>query len=526
MKITANRPRFSVDALLAIRSVEADAAASLVLHGQVASGVVDRVELLADKSWRGPFSSEPNSRIVARPLPQNADRQLIQVELDKPVEPGKEFVLQVSGKLPLEVDQRVRFPRVQVQGATEQRLFLALPETPDSQTAEWTIRGLQREDLPRRLAAEINGASSGASYRALGDRFVAEQRLFPVALRQASVRLSKTEAVLDAKGRWSAATELIIQPGSAIDIAVQLPSGARLLQAAVNGRAEPRPAFKAGVWRLPSGPRYLPRIVSVGYQLADVTAASSFELQAPKALIDGRPLPVDRALWRIQGEPAANLVSNDRAVAINEAAFSTASRRETLATALDAAPLALQLAEWEYNSWFRPWVERLPIAGDTLEGVNAAPEAAWNRLRERLSVDVNAAEVDPDHGAPADSIENTLTRTAWYQSASGDQLTLVPAPRGLGAGRWLLALALGGAGLAAWRNPAQIREIVAATRRWPAVVGIAFGLLWWALLAPVLIGPVIVALSLASLFKSRQFRSAADASVNSNGSESPLSAAL
>jgi hypothetical protein len=60
-----------------------------------------------------------------------------------------------------------------------------------------------------------------------------------------------------------------------------------------------------------------------------------------------------------------------------------------------------------------------------------------------------------------------------------------------------------------WRSPSTIRSVVSVMRRWPAAIGVVAGCVWWAILAPAMLGPAIVALSLAALFKSRQLQLAA-----------------
>jgi hypothetical protein len=70
----------------------------------------------------------------------------------------------------------------------------------------------------------------------------------------------------------------------------------------------------------------------------------------------------------------------------------------------------------------------------------------------------------------------------------------------------MLALLIGGVWAVAWRYPQRLQPAKDLFSRWPAILGVLAGLLWWAFLAPRLLGPAIIAFSLAAIFKSRPMR--------------------
>jgi hypothetical protein len=507
LQVEPNDAQLAVDGLLTLNlATPSEPMGTMTLRGRVTRGTVDRVRLIADATWRGPFVAEPQAVVVVEPAPGDAKQQVIDVRLAKPVAAGEEFTLKLSGAVALEADQRVRIPLVRAVDAADQRMFLVLPKTPGNQTAEWTLRGLERQPLPQSLAEAAGLAGDVAAFRTQRAPFVAEQRVFPDALRNAAVRLAETRLAVGASGDWSAVTQMVVQPGGASDVILKLPAGAELLHAAVDGRTIVRPIVEHDRWQAPAGPRYLPRVLTVGYRQRQGSGASRYEFQTPQVQVDGRPLVIYRSLWQVEGEPTVNLAPSEGSVAVTPLAYDAAVRREQLAAVVDAGPLAFQLPEWELKLWFQPWVDRLGVpVGMPVGAADEAQEAAWGKMLERIAVDANAERSADVAARPAAAIAEP-TSIAYFQGTPGGELTLVRAASGLGLGRWILAIAIAGAWGAAWRYPEKRDYYVSLAKRWPAALGVLAGLAWWFILTPAVLGLAIIAFSLAALFKSRQVR--------------------
>jgi hypothetical protein len=509
LEVKKNDARVAVNGLLTLNlATPAEPIGSLTLRGRVTQGTVDRVRLVAEANWRGPFVAEPRAVVVVEPSPGDTNQRIVEVRLEKPVDAGEELSLKLSGVLALEADQRVRFPQVQVLGAAEQRMFLVLPKTPGNQTAEWTLRGLERQPLPAELAEAAGLPGDVAAQRILRAPFVAEQRVFPDALRNAAVRLAETRLAVDGTGDWSAVTQMIVQPGGASDVIIKLPDGAELLHASVDGRTIARPEMDRARWQAPAGPRYLPRVFTIGYRLRQGNRTRQFEFQAPQVQVDGRPLVIHRSLWQVEGEPTTNLAASDGSVTLTPSSYRAAARREQLAAVVDAGPLAFQLPEWELRLWFQPWVNRLGVTGGATAGaVDEAQEAAWSKTLERIVADASEQSSGRDGDDVAARPITGLFETpssAYYQGTPGGELALTRASTGLGLGRWILAIAIAGACSAAWRYPEKCDYYLSVAKRWPAALGVLAGLAWWMLLTPAVLGLAITAFSLAVLFKNRQ----------------------
>lgn len=501
LEIADNVPRVSADVLLTL-NLDAEAPeCQATVRGAATGGVVDRVRLFADKNWRGPFLADATGVVTVTPSPQDAERVVIDVPLSQPVPAGREFSFKLSGAVALQPDQRMRFPQVSVLDADRQRTFLALPKTRAQQSAEWTLRGLQRRALPAELAEAAGAPPDAAAYQALRDRYLAEQRVFPEALRTASVRLAETRVALDDDGRWTAVTRLIVQPGAESDLAVEKGAGATLLYAAVDDQPLLPPAKSDGVLRIPPGPRYLPRLVTLAYRAPASAGRGAYTLEAPRIVIDGVPAPIARSLWQVDGDPQLHVSSGDGARPMTRRGFYSTVRQESIDAVSDASLLALQLPEWELHQWFRPWRDRLASTAAAPEAA-ATNEAAWRQLVQRVA---SLGGQDADAGqAPADAASRSAA--AWFEGPADGQLKLASASTPLPWGRWTLALAIAGVGLAAWRRHDLVAKIVAAASRWPGVVGLLAGLAWWALLSPALLGPAIIIFSIAGLLKSWQQR--------------------
>jgi hypothetical protein len=133
-------------------------------------------------------------------------------------------------------------------------------------------------------------------------------------------------------------------------------------------------------------------------------------------------------------------------------------------------------------------------------------EAAWAKVQAKFAgiADARGSNTTEAPAVAARTTLEDLPNAAWYQAAGNGTLTLRPIPSGLGTGRWLLALAIAGAWGLAWRTPKRLEPLLITFRRWPAVLGVIAGLFWWAYLTPTLLGPAIVALSLAALVNTRR----------------------
>ncbi|BBO31286.1 hypothetical protein [Lacipirellula parvula] len=494
--ISPNNAEFDADALLMLELDPAETVAECRLRGEASRGLVDTIELIVDKNWRGPFAADQGARVTVRDLPADPDRQLLEVRLAAPVAAGGSFGVRVRGPVSLETDQRIRFPSFRIANAKQQQAFLVLPPTAGNLTAEWTLRGLQPQRLPKELTTALGVEKSPQAYRVLRERFIAEQRVFPDAMRVAAYRQAENRLEIDAAGHVAAQSQLIVQAGGGDVCRVTLPAGAELEYASVDGVPQAAPTVADGVWQAPAGSRFLPRVFLLSYRLPRASMKSSRHFSVPQVAVDGRTFAPQRSLWQVVD--ARSVESTAKAKPLGAAEFAAAARRGQIDAFLDAYPLASQLAEWELQLWRQPWFDRLDATAASDD-----PEA-WTRLRERFGrsssskkppADVADARELPSH-------ESLLARH--FQGDDEGALELVPQREPLPYFRWFGAFALVAAIGFVWRHPVATHTIALPVRRWPYAAVAAAGALWWWYLTPALPGLAITAVAVIAYWKSRK----------------------
>jgi hypothetical protein len=520
--VSRNDPRLEADVALAIDATGQTPQATIVVQGRVLRGTVDHVRLSIGKSLVAPLRADAGVDVTVTTIAGSDERQMIEASLPKLAAAGDEFMIKLTGALAPDADQRMRFPHLRLLDATDQRLFLILPEAPSGQTVEWTLRRLREVKLPPALAEAGGVPASTIAYLAQGDRYVAEQRVFPVALRAAAVRFADAHATVDAHGDWTAVAQLVVQAGGGSDVSVTVPKGAKLRHASVD--ASPILIERdASSVRIPDGSHFLPRLVSVAYQHAPYR--QPIRLQLPEVHVDGKKLQVDRVLWSVAGEQIGQLAVSGSGVQLSADAYRRSRRREYRAAVLEASALAFQLPEWELGNWFRPWMDRLQSASAP-DADSDEQETNWANMQERLAA-INGFTQTPVESPRAERLlPDADSRAAWYSGGPEGTLTLIRAGGGLSVGRWLLAAALASVGATLWRSPHRYDRAITALRRWPGLFGIALGLAWWWMLTPRLFGLAIVALSLAALVKQWQIASRFQGAVGADAADTTASLAM
>jgi hypothetical protein len=510
LRVTDNDASFSADAAITLHADSTESTATCTLRGDVHRGVVDNVTLIIDDSWIGPFTTDSGGVARVGATPGDAGRKTLTVQVPGAVAEGESFTLRVSGALAAKADQQIRFPAVHIENAEAQRMYLLLPTTPGQQSVAWTLRGLESEALPASLAQAMGLAPGQPAQRVMRERFVAQRRVFPDAMRTAAVRFAETRASVDGAGNGSAVAELIVQPGGASHWLVELPAGAELVYAAIDGRPVLRPEVSGQTWTPPPGHAYLPRLATIGYRWKASTGARSIHLTGPKIMIGADPLPVLQSLWQVDSSPAAPLSSS--AAPLTQRQFAAAGRAGRLAAVIDASPLAQQLPEWEWRQWFLPWLRSLgdSPAPEDAPPAAAANEAAWLKLRERLAAASDFAMVSPG-GPSQDQTRRPADPTAaiWRQGADDGGLELTARYAGGGAGRWLVALAIGAVWWASARREGLAASIQAAAVHRPWLLLAASGLFWLLALSPPWVGAAIIAFSALAMYKAHRVARAA-----------------
>jgi hypothetical protein len=499
LRVVRNDAGYEADALLTLQLDAVEPIAECRLEGRATRGMVDRVRLVVGKNWRGPFTCDPPARVTSRNLAADADRQTLDVRLARPIPAGEAFSLVIRGPVALETDQRIRFPALQLANAERQRIYLMLPPTAGNLTAEWTLRGLTAQPLSDGLTKKLGAERPPLAYRVQRERFVAEQRVFPDAMRSPAYRLAESRVALGTDGAAALLAQLIVQGGGSDDCRITFPVGARLEYISVDGAFQPRPASGDQVWRAPAGSRFLPRVLLFSYRLPPSEPGSPRRFEPLQVSIDGKPLAPETSLWQI--DDAGGLTPSQPDVKLlSEAQFAAVARQKQIDAFLDAYPLGSQLAEWELQIWRQPWLDRLSVAD---AAVAANDPAAWTRLRDRLAAAMPIRAVTPIDPVRQWS-QGTPASARFFAGGLDGAVTLTPIANPWPIARWLAALTLAAAIGVAWRQPAALRNLTLPAKRWPYAALAAAGFFWWLLLAPSALGLLLIAFSIAAYLKSRR----------------------
>jgi hypothetical protein len=327
------------------------------------------------------------------------------------------------------------------------------------------------------------------SYRVVRDNYVAEQRTFPEEMRTPAA-LIESRAAIDAHGNCSVVIDAIVQPGDSTSCRIALPDGAELLYAAVDDRPAKNLELVDGAWTAPNGPRFLPRIYTLGYRQR-LGSAGPWKLAPVRVMVRGRPVAAGSRRWQISMDDRAPAPSVLRGREITFSDFSQSGYQKLAAMATAATPLVFQLPEWEARSWFQPWLDRLPMEFDG--------EAPWARFRTLIDDSVNRFSVDVSHAR-------------WYETAANGDLVLRAPTTESAVMRWLLALAIAVSAGAVYRYRSLLAPVGAALARIPQAGAVAAGVAWWLLLSPAFVGLVIAGVALASAVRAFQRASGDDAS--------------
>jgi hypothetical protein len=271
------------------------------------------------------------------------------------------------------------------------------------------------------------------------------------------------------------------------------------LYASINDQPISLRAVEANKWQAPAGPKYLPRLITLAYRVPPMTRGSH-RIEAPRIAIEDQTLPWEQCLWSVSSDARLGMTSTDDGEQISWEAYQRGARRVTLATAVAASSLALQLPESESNQWLEPWSRRLD---NRSAGVTASmeQESTWAKIRQQLPT-TNSTGNDFDE-MPFPAAEGAEAKNAVYFQTASIALDLStesdPAP-----GRWFAALAIAAVAGVAYRRPRTLDNIAAALRSQPALFALALGLFWWLAFTPRWIGPIIIVLAVAVYTKRRR----------------------
>ncbi len=493
---------------------------------KVREGMLGQLMFTVPDTFQQPYHIEPASLGSVQEQPDSSGRRLVTVQLQQPLSKGQEISFRLTGSINLTADQRLMVPDLRLLDTSRGNRYVLLPTRVGDKSINWDWPGLTPEPLPLELGSLLKSQENTRAFRVEHEQFFARERSYQGTLQNAIWRYTLVTGVLDHDGNLSATAELVMQPGRATHCTLRLPEDAKLTQLVVGDSRVRREKTTAGSWRIPLGPPYLPRRITVSYQTQVKNSKGRFEFQSPILLIDDRPLPSPEIRWRIR--PVGQLLLADPVVGrpLSAEQFSRAALQLSLHALADARLLALELPKREGRAWFKPWRRRTqqawkewrrlePVSG-TLDEISATAfgsnhiehsddSSAWTTLLEQLGEPNSGSEHQKNTTVyppilPGQMDRPEISSEKFFLSNPQGHSILESRSVSRGNGwRWLLAVLIVSVSLFLTRQIASPPNWAAQLQeRWAHRLLAVVGLLWWLLLTASPAGMLLLAVALLS----------------------------
>ncbi len=519
LRLRENQRRFMADTVTTVNTAEQGHVANLFARVTVQEGVVGQLQFSVPANFQEPYKLQPPALGVVGQIVDTAEGRHVTMLLNQPVASGQVVKLQLSGQLISPAEGLLALPNLIVNDATGGRRYVMLPTKLGQRAMIWQTAELDREPLPEDLRQFVPSTTDQLPYRVVGRRFFAREPAYRGPLRNAALRQVWVDGVLDARGSLTATASFVVQPGRATHCSIRLPDGARLMQLVADDLPARREPLTDGVWRIPLGPPFLPRVIKVSYLIESQDLDARMRLTPPEVLIGDAALPCPPVDWRIR--PVGGLRIRPTTLGNKTSRTAAAdSRYRRLVEALEeAAPLAIELPTAEVAPWFRAWRAHVQSAGeqagtwDTSAGEKApfkteslASEEStpWSELFEKVEISETAVAISPVSAYPPDLSRRPTsslgTGIVYLISDSAGRLEIICTQMVAGSiWRWLAACAVLTTGVMLERRLRSMPERMSTLRRWPHALALGVGVVWWSLLTPSAVGLLIVVLALLSL---------------------------
>jgi hypothetical protein len=424
----------------------------------------------------------------------------------------------------------VAAPRITPSCAGKLTQLLVLPKINGTEPIKWETRGLKKTSLPD-------------YYEIVDGRFHAELVSSRKGQGNAGVRLADVNIVWRADGTCTGTATFDLVPDGRLWYPLCLPDKYRLIETHLDhvlcvpvphGESSPKatdPAAAASEvreYRIQLASRTLPQRIEVVFS----GRLATDQWREPKAWAAPRlgDLPVERTLWRVCGP--RQFAPNRPATAADRLAHELIRLSNTAAIIEQGLALPNRKTD-ELLNWYRPWARRCaamqyevrsalsavnqPLAvrsaRDLLQRIDdrqreiakeLQAEDILNRWRDEIPAALDANTLwdttPPSPQSTALLVENGADGDGSGDNGKGD-LSFYPLRASNFWTRFYAVLAIVAAmGLAQQGLRGGLLPMLA--NRWPHLLGVVAGLLWWLFLNPSLLGLIIVAVCLMASVRS------------------------
>ena len=515
LTLAPNRPQVRAAQITSLRGDGESWEATADFRLNVAGGEVDELVLEAPPQWNGPYKVSPPLALEVVDTP-GEDRRRLLIRPRSPI--AAEYRLTVSSPLSLAPRDRLSVPAIVLQQANLEQHLLILPNRREGRPVAWDTEGLDETQLPDDFAAPSQ-KQSFVAYRV-------EEEPFRAVLRPLSgtsqVHLADVRLAWQADGTCHGVASFDLESAGLPECSLRLPAGYKLVQVTVAGMPATPLSSGEHQWKIPLGPGAFPQRIEVLFsgRLSQPLAADRVRFDSPQLA----GLPVRQTLWTISGPPLYQPGRPNGLKAVSRLEHEL-FRLRNVASLMDLAANVTTKEPEETDRWYRVWARRWAVSRNQVERqLTLTDQAGLSQgmrvklqsidrppvpVAERLKIGDVLAQVSAETPMAADPAEVWLWTLDRPQSATwcvvqgaADSVTLSYRPVEVWRTPRRLLLAAGLATLALL-GILGIRCGLAGRLlcRWPHLVGVIAGLVWWLWLWPSILGWVIVLVCLLASFR-------------------------
>ncbi len=513
--VSANRPSTfaRIVTTLTRREDAWQADADCVLN--VRDGVVDTLRLEIPPEWKGPFELDTEAQVETIEVPGQNRRYLV-LRPSQAIE--RPYHIRVRGTLSATTGERVRAPDIVPLDVGRAERYLIAPTSVQNRQIAWETRGLQAATLPAGYGEP--DIESYVCYRAVPRRFQATIKDVQLESGIPRVTLTDIHIDFDRDGSVLGVATFDLEPAGLSECRLELPAGYEPVHVTVaNLPVEPdRP--EDGRWRLPLGPRQLPQQIQVlftGYLEPALLQQAPPVLRAP--CLAG--IAAEQTLWTVRGPSSGSIELVDKDNELDPFAHELLRLEQHAKPAVEAADVLAESDASDIDNWYGPWARR--YAASRARAVRWQAASAFGSDQSSAALDA----VEVQHGEIAERLDAGELKSqseseSWHAVELADVWRIAcDRPRATGRGTF--------AGtrdriLVRHRfeaNDAKIERLAAVTvmagivviaflllphpvfangiGRYPQLLGILLGIVWWVWFAPSFLGWTIVLISALSL---------------------------
>ncbi|MEM9657796.1 MAG: hypothetical protein AAF961_05490, partial [Planctomycetota bacterium] len=504
LSIKRNPAEAAVESATVFELGDSTGAVALHVVGEVRRGLVDQFQISAPAGWTDATVDEGKILAIASHETIDPNRSFYRVLLPRVVGPGERFHAIVRGTVNRDARRQLNVPDLRIDGAKSRR-YLALPASAES-NGVWQLRGVQFATPPAWLESELPTRQNNSIFRVKPSGFSATHRRLPSKLRMPAVKLALFSTQLDENGNSATYGEYFLLPGGAKDCEIRTSDGSQLVSVEVADQQLPAKRIGNGLWQAPLSPSFLPQRITIQFKSTDRGRSNDLRIIPPAVFVADKPLPILRAMWRIESESDIGPTSSWPADRLSADQFFVQAVRHQLEIVNDARPLYGRITPRELEAWMRGWRNRIQTARNDLPPRGEIADAARQEADEIL-LQLDDAQPQPTwqrmREAPPSAWQTRKQASFWQSNNFRGSLhcSLLNSQKGSLPAILAATALVVGAAIWKWRQVPQLAADFAW--RWPQGAAMALGAFWWATLEPSAIGLAIALIAAISLVRRR-----------------------